>query len=70
LVIALILITIISVNVGSSDMTVRESILTLIGKGNDKIYGYNTERALEVLPMLQSNLPALREYAFQGGFGR
>ena len=35
-----------------------------------QVYGYNTERALEVLPMLQSNLPALREYAFQGGFGR
>ena len=35
-----------------------------------QVYGYNTERALEVLPMLQSNLPALREYAFKGGFGR
>ena len=36
LVIALIFITIISINVGSSGMTVKESISTLLGNGNDK----------------------------------
>ena len=50
LVIALIFITIISINVGSSGMTVKESISTLLGNGNDKsnliVFGIRLPRIL------------------------